>query len=264
MRELIYLSHRKLAMFAPLRGRLPWSRFRPRLDVTVPGFASLGFEDQGDTQQHSDLETVIQALHNSECAPLWYEDPKVSAGQWVQFEARMNWCVLDKSRFKTTVVFFDSYTADTHLLLHGSSIHLLGQQKPARMDDLHLERIYAESETFEWYCEALPDSIAATTGTELESLALDPKTTDPSVTSLADVPRPVVNSDNIIAAVGPQELLGLYDSLSRAVNSATATWMGGLARVTATFSNPEPGHSSTVVATPLYVEFVNAPPTDLT
>lgn len=130
MRELIYLSVAKLRQFQPDRPAGRWRRMR-ELDAQAPlnlGGLRLSFPDD-PRPEVADLERVLRHLINeSDQPPRWYTEDELTPGQWVQFEAQMNYQVLgpQTATGPKILVFWEvAETARIRLLLHGSPCHLL-------------------------------------------------------------------------------------------------------------------------------------------
>ena len=131
MRELIYLSDRKLQQFVAGKPRRWWSRTGAEAELDVPfvGKAKVS-KPEGDHSRSPSLDRVIRSLEESERAARWFEDEDLSAGQWIHFESRMNFTFM---KGLEAVVFFVDYKPDEQpnqwhderLLLHGSAAHLL-------------------------------------------------------------------------------------------------------------------------------------------
>jgi hypothetical protein len=120
MRELVYLSERKLSEFRPESRR----GFRVR-ELGVPGFGQVGIEQQGD----SHLDDVIDHLGG---IARWFEEDGLSPGEWVQFEATMSYLVLEPPRASAVLLFADE-PGGRRLLLHGSPDHLVGTPPGTRL-----------------------------------------------------------------------------------------------------------------------------------
>lgn len=127
MRELVYLSERKLGEFRQERRR----GFRVR-EIGVPGVGQVGIEQPGD----SHLDDVIDHLGG---IARWYQEDGLTPGEWVQFEATLSYLVLrqpDDHSF--SVLLFADEPGRRRLVLHGSPEHLVGAPAPpvAEVSDL--------------------------------------------------------------------------------------------------------------------------------
>jgi hypothetical protein len=120
MRELIYLSERKLSEFRQERRR----GFRVR-ELGVPGFGQVGIEQQGD----SHLDDVIDHLGG---IARWFEEDGLTPGEWAQFEATMSYLVLEPPSTAAVLLFADE-PGGRRLLLHGSPDHLIGTPPGTRL-----------------------------------------------------------------------------------------------------------------------------------
>ncbi|MFL6120910.1 SAVMC3_10250 family protein, partial [Actinophytocola sp.] len=117
MRELIYLSERKLAEFRPQRRR--WFRVR---EIGVPGVGQVGIEQPAD----SHLDEVIDHLSG---IARWYQEDGLGPGEWVQFETAMSYLVLELEDLPPILVFAEA-PGGRRLILHGSPEHLIGAPAP--------------------------------------------------------------------------------------------------------------------------------------
>ncbi|MFC9084547.1 SAVMC3_10250 family protein, partial [Streptomyces sp. NPDC057062] len=134
MQEVIYLSDRKLSQFLPgLRSAWP----RQRVSVSTP-FG--GVEVDPSPGPASDLwgRHLLRVVRRVEESARWYTEAGARPGQWIAFEAPLNYFALDGA--DPTMVFFAD-TPDTpepdhpvRLLLHGSVDHLIAGP-PARVTD---------------------------------------------------------------------------------------------------------------------------------
>jgi hypothetical protein len=113
MRELVYLSERKLGEFRQERRR----GFRVR-EIGVPGVGQVGIEQPGD----SHLDDVIDHLGS---IARWYQEDGLAPGEWVQFEASMSYIVLEIEGMGPILLFAEA-PGDRRLVLHGSPEHLIG------------------------------------------------------------------------------------------------------------------------------------------
>jgi hypothetical protein len=167
-------------------------------------------------------------IERSDRAPRWWAEAGLTPGQWVHFEHRLNYGVLDFPG-SATVFFWSAGAAafwggtaaeasrdigdPAWLLLHGSPEHVVGHRPPR----------FSQRDN---RC-AMPAHGQLPTGDQL-------------LFRVADVLR----------------------GLSQVLPTTSAAWMSGYARVTATVRLP-PGKripDRIVIATPLYVEYVDAPP----
>ncbi|MEU2135249.1 SAVMC3_10250 family protein [Streptomyces sp. NPDC018352] len=167
MRELIYLSERKLAQFredgSPRRRR--WGRRLSELGATAPlGLGELQFALTDAPQGHPNLERVLRHLESLTPKPAEYFVASPDAGQWVKFKTRMNYQLvrpttddwgdngepIEHPTGPAAVVFWEPHSryepwsgAKPRLVLHGSPEHLLGLAAPTpEPTDLSVSRSY--------------------------------------------------------------------------------------------------------------------------
>jgi uncharacterized protein DUF7019 len=130
VRELVYLSERKLRQFQAPRRR----RFSIR-EIGVPNIVQVGV----DQQTISHLDAVVDHLQGM---ARWYEE-KVQVGQWVHFEARLAQQVVVSQESGLRVLLFaepPGHAGTRRLVLHGAPDHLLDhatEPNPADWDDPH-------------------------------------------------------------------------------------------------------------------------------
>ncbi|MFG2512609.1 SAVMC3_10250 family protein [Streptomyces sp. NPDC048584] len=274
MRELVYLSERKLQQFR-LGKRRRWSSRTPiEGEISFLGFGGVRFgptsPDTGEAVT-PDVESVIAALEASDRAAMWFGDPAVQPGQWVYFEAPLCYAPLGVGDQPGAVVFIDhgeptaSYPTGgkVRLLMHGSEAHVIGAATsppvhpgdpedsfPAvRFNDLsdftgfsrlltELNRSWAAADNGD------ADAVAALDERPLWTAWSPPGRSERRSVTVADVVRGKVRD---------------LDSLVEPF--LTASWMAGHARVTAKVPSQWRDEPRVVVATPLYVERVS-PPSD--
>jgi hypothetical protein len=134
MRELVYLSERKLRSFQrdkPKTGLL--RRFK---EAEAKGPFGIGAKlalSEDTSRRHPDLARVIRHIDESSRSARWFEEDALKPGDWVHFEARMNYRVIEiaaRSRRLDPVsalLFWDApddRNLSTRLLLHGAAEHL--------------------------------------------------------------------------------------------------------------------------------------------
>src|ERR1022692_3865133 len=99
MREFIYISDRKLTQFMP-DAPPPWWRRRPlRAEVKTP-IGSVGFDTEDTSVEDVSTRRLYQATRHLEEHARWYEDPDLEAGEWVFFEARLGYQVIDEAELR--------------------------------------------------------------------------------------------------------------------------------------------------------------------
>lgn len=149
MRELIYLSERKLTQFRENGSpRRRWKRRVSELGATAPlGLGELQFTLADGPQRHPNLERVLRHLESLTPKPAEYFEASPDAGQWVKFKTRMNYQLvrpttdgwsdegehIEHPAGPAAVVFWEPHSrlepwssAKPRLVLHGSPEHLLG------------------------------------------------------------------------------------------------------------------------------------------
>ncbi|WP_409179370.1 SAVMC3_10250 family protein [Amycolatopsis sp. VS8301801F10] len=234
MRELVYLSERKLRQFDLQRRRWP-GRGRVEGEVKIPGVGGLKVGPGPGEPPAADLDAVLAALDSSDRAAKWFADDGARPGDWVQFEAPMSYtCAWFAAVFVDLDQATDSYPTGgaIRLLLHGSEQHLAGAQSGRGNYD------------------AAAGYLPEPTGSDLLRV----------VTLLKRLPDDTGQSLFTEAGDDPlSEKFGrVVDALSeRLAVRHTGAWMGGYARVTGVL-----GHTAErriVTATPLYVEYLSEP-----
>jgi hypothetical protein len=127
MREFVYLSERKLALFELDRRQ---RRRRPSVEgnIGILGIGGLKVgpppPETGATNQLPDVDAIVAALGNSGREPRPFTDRDLRTGQWVRFAAPLTYM-----QEGGTVVFVDSPEATAvypsggslRLVLHGST-----------------------------------------------------------------------------------------------------------------------------------------------
>ncbi|MFI7114556.1 SAVMC3_10250 family protein [Nonomuraea sp. NPDC050227] len=136
MRELVYVSERKLRQFSPRRSASGWWERITGLAIKGPfglGEASVSLAN-GTSVRHLNLAQVIRYIERAHRPLASYLDEALEPGQWIKFEARLSYKFRrweDGYGQSRAMLFFweptphDSPTV-TRLLLHGSPAHLVG------------------------------------------------------------------------------------------------------------------------------------------
>jgi hypothetical protein len=224
MRELVYLSERKLAAFHPQpRRRRPVLRG----ELGVPGIAKVGADLPAAAAEHPSLDEVLAYLTETPGKLRWYTEVGLQPGQWIQFEARL--CVIEMWLHdgKTpNVVFFaePSVGIDApghHLVLHGAPDHVLGAINVPR-DKMKANASDARG------IAALLSALPALPDT-------DGETVSPARATQWHV-----------------DMMRL--GLARRLDPRAAMWLGGCARITV-----DATEFGVLIASPLYVEYVSPP-----
>jgi hypothetical protein len=208
VRELIYLSTVKLRQFRPDRPAGRWRRVR-EVDAQAPlnlGGLRFAFPDDAESLA-ADLNRVVRFLHvGSAKPPRWYTEDGLEPGQWVHFEARMNYEVVGAAGAPGTpvLVFWDQRPGPVRLLLHGSPKHLVSATKT---DEPAMYSTVSEAHTF---LRALADVERQSTDGARPSVALVasllaeldtfPVETATSFTGLARVTGVLRNGSSIVVA----------------------------------------------------------------
>jgi hypothetical protein len=272
VRELVYLSERKLRQFMIEKPRRWVSRPPVEGEVKFPGLGGVKVgptAPTGDDGVIPDLARVISALESSDRAAGWFADDAVQPGQWVYFEAPLcytplsdRYAPLSDGHQPRAVVFLDhgeptaSYPTGgaIRLLMHGSAEHLLGgavvspaSQDDGRTDGSRNPSRYTELRTFARLLYQL---------NRRDQLNLRVPSSD-AEPDLDRMTAPYSTRYRLEMQVPP--VVELLDHLLEP--RLTAAWMAGHARVTAVLplpsgQGPDP---LAVIATPLYVEYVSPP-----
>lgn len=242
MRELVYLSKRKLSQFHVGARRGFFSR--------ITGFGAKAPLSMGEVsvtltqvaqKELPELEAVIDAIESIERGAQWVDSENLEVGDWLTFDAKLNYAVHGEQG-GGPLLFWEPLEeeekANVHpwppimrrtLLLHGSVDGLLGGQ--ASETDMSKTRLSMS--------DARPLFVA------LKRLA---------------------GSENVLGPQAPDRwqyaLANLRSHLDREYPSFMASWLAGYARVTALLPPSERRPTGYVLATPLYVERVPAPADD--
>jgi hypothetical protein len=243
MRELVYLSLRKLSQFQPERPRGRFLRRITGVGATAPlslGEISLTLAGP-DTQSIPHLDEVLEELDKRRRGVQWYEDEAVQVGDWVQFEARMNYAAVSEPH-----------------LTDGAPL-LFWEPKLNHSDD------GSTGQTSALLLHASPDGLvgnsAGVTGGVAENMS--------GVSQLIRALERLSGSDEPLGAESRLDnrmwvyvLSNIVRKLDRDYPSFTASWLAGYARITGIISPGENYRGSYMLATPLYVERVSEPDND--
>jgi hypothetical protein len=198
----------------------PWPR--PRISFSTP-FG--GLEVDTATVANSDTTggQLARVVSHIEETARWYAEEGLRPGQWVAFEATMNYVLLNGADTEM-VLFVDipSSQQDTRLLLHGSAQHLIGNG-------------------------ALP---AAEVLDPFVQRVLDGGASAPGAFAAALFDREVAEEQRPSLFTALRQML--VDAEAR-THPEMAAPMRGYARVTTGFRRSH--HPGLLVASPLYVEF---------
>ncbi|GAA2080664.1 hypothetical protein GCM10009801_39060 [Streptomyces albiaxialis] len=237
MREVVYLSDRKLRQFLPIRGRR-WPR-ASRVNVTTPvgGAEVERAATDAEAERLKRLGKVVAEIRSRARTP---GDPEVRAGHWVEFEAPLH--QLTPREFAGTLLFLSLAGTDgPRLLLHGSAAHLTNAI-PQPVDGPADETVVTAHDGFSNGPMFITRVVQASPGRALLSdLEGRPSATD-------EEPEPGFSP--LPEAVGE-----LVRTLDRQAYPETATRMRGFARVSADpLTDPDTG-ATYLVASPLLVEY---------
>jgi len=238
MRELVYLSQRKLSQFQP-------ARTRGRLLSRITGFGahaplSMGEVSvtfaEGTAKSTPDLQTVINELDNRIKAVQWYESNDLQVGDWVQFESVMNLAIVDiHGRQRDSLLLFweprvgrGTDASAATLMLHGSVDGLL--EGAPKLADPAVNSMSAP--------QALVQALAQLRNSD-----------DP----LNQVQMNIRNWDHALTVI--------VDRLDLKYPRFMASWLAGYARITGILADGN-GTTTYILATPLYVERVSPPAGD--
>lgn len=253
MRELIYLSQRKLEQFQiDRRGGVGLVKRIREMGIKAPlgmGEVKVGLGDEV-ANRYPQLARVLKELDRSDRAPRWYEEDGLKPGDWVQFEAPLNFFFLGREGWRREwmrVLMFlqpppvHAGHGGVRLVLHGAPVHLLGASQSEPQST--------------W----LSPSFGLRFFRAMEEFLADQVTTAPSPEDRKD-----------------WYLTQAVEELDREHRATTASWMAGYARVTMQPTTSRSPRSTNVVprgeqhsarqqlliASPLYVEYVSDPNRD--
>ncbi|MFJ3304334.1 SAVMC3_10250 family protein [Streptomyces sp. NPDC086549] len=247
LRDVIYLSVGKLQQFLPEPRRVPRAG---AVRLSTPFGVGVDVDAQAADGEQGRMRHLQQVQKHLEESALWYEEPGLRPGLWVQFEVPMR-CVTLRGAYRDLLLFVDSGPgsgggggASCRLLLHGSAQHLLGWT-PQLTDGPTLNEIGGG------------DSVGAVfltrAGQVVEALSPD---SDPGAAAPADAASasPLAPA---LSAAGIRDLLRALDASHDGID--TTAPMTGYARVTALFPERD-GAPRCLVASPLTVEYVGETP----
>lgn len=273
MRELIYLSERKLRQFMNVRRPRWWHRLTLEGRLTIPfvGSARVSRSPESPFEPRSNLDAIIAEIEGGERATRWFTDKTLTAGQWIQFEAPMNYSSVKDKYFGSVVLFADTgsqfagYSSEgVRLLLHGSSEHLAGsvatnrrnvtpgavldQSVPVRDDSgsdvAYIYHIARKGYIFELGRAGEVFSQLSAALTQGEDMILE-----------KGGHNVLYEHMEMDFATALQMTVHILDQF---FIPETAAWMKGRARVTAVIEESS-NDPKVVVATPLYVEYSTPP-----
>jgi hypothetical protein len=246
VRELVYLSDRKLEQFLPtLRSLWP----RPKLNLKSHG-VEIGVDPTPDADRKR-LQHLAKVIAHIERSARWFLDPEITPGQWVHFEAPLNYLAI-RSDDRDLVFFVDrsrptaTYPTGgaTRLVLHCSGTHLRTEHRPVQVPappgvDVDVAvRLHG-------------GSAGVFTVDSIELVLNSLRTRDP----LDDDPPHSWEVRHHLPAATTR----LLRAIDARLYPETAAWMAGYARITANLTAREDSAERRyVIASPLYIEY--APP----
>lgn len=242
MREFIYLSDRKLQQFLP--EPIPkWRRMgRLKAQINAP-IGSISVESSSANDNQADKVIQLQnVVRHVEQRAKWWDADDVEAGDWIFFEERINYWVIQVSKGSAVALFLNLAQDEirrTRLLLHGSPEHLTSGVKAQ-------DRLSSESA-----------SLSPSDGSRFRDM----------LPVLRKVVRSLDNGSKKQEPYGARNLSwdieDLVLALGKSNTPATATWLAGYARVTARIeaSSTKKTKATLITASPLYLE-VLMPPDD--
>lgn len=262
MRELVYLSDAKLKQFLPaLRSLWP----RPKFSVKAP-FGAVEV-DLTPSEQKARLQQLDQVVDHIGRTARWFTDPALEPGQWAFFESPLSYLKVGHYFLPDLVLFAapnralscDPSGARVHLLLHGSSRHLLGgtssqlytPANSAALDFLaHISNLLDVLDVNSFSLPPAEDGQIPSRRRRRAAKRVQDEAAQREDRSFADV------SYNRTAA------RDLLQAIEVKMGTDTAAWMSGYARISANLAEQVPAGRNPVrylVASPLYVERTTPP-----
>ncbi len=256
MRELVYLSDRKLEQFLPLL-RSFWPR--PKVNFKAHGL-EIAVEPKSDTKK-SELKHLAKVIAHIDETARWFLEPGLEPGQWVHFEAPLNHLMVNRED-SDLVFFVDRNTATTdypsggttRLVLHCSGIHLRTRSRPVRIPAPPGEDVGCVVPVD--LSEGGSDGDYVFNVNSIELLLIHLRASQPF--------DQYKHNDLLYTRhhlnKATSELLRVIDAR---LYPETAAWMAGYARVTADLTAPhDDAAAHYLVATPLYIEYATPPGAD--
>jgi len=248
MRELVYLSERKLSQFLLDPDR--WWNSITGISATPIGGIQL---KNNQTNLSNKLNAIIKHLK----AAKRFDDPTVKVGDWIIFLAALR-PFLFSGETETPVVFVEppGHDRKARLLLHGSERHLVGHTvRPFNPEFTEKDHVPIQG-LYEW-----SGAISFASFVRRIMVGIPERA---SYYNSIDSPKKAkeleqkINQYSSYEGFWPQ-LHGLYDELDILSRDASPSepfrWMSGHARITAK-SN---GRVSIILASPLYIQYASAP-----
>ncbi len=242
MREFVYLSNNKLRQFIP-EPRKRWWPAVGKVALSLPP-ASVEFEPVRPGTAHSLWRRLSAVEAQVEIAAKWYEHPSVAAGEWITFDLPLMYALHDP-----LVLFVDTLNPkdvrQTRLLLHGSA----SSMRPELWEDATQGN------------DVLPRGVSETSFVHVLEATFQ------SLNFVADPLRYAAEQQPGSGDRLRRSVARTITSLDNALSTASAGWMRGFARVSASFPAEHPDETASelasgipsvpgrvVVASPLYVE----------
>jgi hypothetical protein len=240
MREFIYLSDRKLQQFLP--EPIPkWRRMGSlKAQINAPiGSISVESSSANDNQA-AKVAQLQSVMRHVEQTAKWYDADDVQAGDWIFFEERINYWVIQVSRGSAVVLFLNLAQDEigrARLLLHGSPEHLTSGVKAQ-------DRLRSES-----------DSLSPSDGSRFRDMLPVLRKVVRSLGSVSKKHEPY-GARNL-----SWDMQDVVFALDKSNTPATAMWLAGYARVTARIeaSSAKGTKATLVAASPLYLELLMPP-----
>lgn len=248
MRELVYLSDRKLEQFLPtLRSFWP----RPKINVKAE-LVEISLDPALDAEKNR-LKQLARVIAHIEKSARWFLDPPATAGQWVHFEAPLNYLVVNRDN-GDQVFFVDRSFATTdyptggttRLILHCSGAHLRTENRPLRLAAPPGDNVTIDDGS----------GAGVFTADNIE-LLLRTLSTQRQPSDQDHRPPPAAWVEHL-----PTATTKLLHAIDARLYPETAAWMAGYARITASFAvptSPLEGTARYIIASPLYIEYAKPP-----
>lgn len=237
MRELVYLSQRKLAQFQD-------EKPRGGILSRVTSFGAKAPLSMGEMnvslapaspKAFAELQRVIDALDLRSRGVQWYAAPGVQVGDWVQFEVSLNFAIatIPGRTSAEPLVFWEprraGQPASPELLLHGSVDGLVEGRRSA-----------GDAST-------------------LAGVLSDPRELLSAVRSLARLEDSDERTGGNDTVFWRRIVLRFVNRLRSKYPDFTASWCAGHARVTAILPSLDETDGGLILASPLYVERTSDP-----
>jgi hypothetical protein len=235
MRELIYLSERKIQQFTIGQ---PWWRRMKLERIKIPMVGEIAFSHKGNLARatNAEVDRILAQLDKSSRATKWFDDPEVRPGDWVQFELPLTYVILTDNNDLPNMVVFHSWPGK-HVgtfLLHGSIDSLVGNGAKGT--------VFTPVSSSGSGVPAIR-ILMAKLAQVAERQDLQDKLTESNDPLQNSLTRLIGGLDTIFETGRQMDLSG------ELIHSA---WMAGCARITLKYGK-------WLAATPLYVEYISPP-----